>query len=252
MSTYLSCMKIATWNLECADPNTSQAQRQRQWLDRINADIWVLTETNDDISPGSAYQGVASGQSDCPRGSGKPWVQIWVRNGEISPLPTADEARTVCARVTLTTGLDYLVYGTVLPGLDSSWRSHPAAQGEAFLAALALQQADWLRLRSTYPETTLIVAGDFNQDLGDMPYYGSRRNKQALRQALATVNLDGLTAGDNDPVRRLLGSQHASINHICLAGTQGQTSYPTFTWPNQLEELRGLADQFGVGVEVNG
>ena len=244
-------MKIATWNLERALPQSAKAERQRQWMNRIDADIWVLTETHRAIAPGSAYHSVASGLPDRPSEEGERWVQIWVRDGwAIAPLSTSDEARTACALVSLATGQQCLVYGTVLPWLGSSWRSHPAAQGQAFAAAVTTQQADWQQLRADYPQATLIVAGDFNQDLNALHYYGSRRNKQVLRQALATAGLDCLTAGENDPVHRLINSQHSNIDHICVARNLPGQLQEVLAWPPQLEELRGLSDHFGVGVAI--
>ncbi|HSM82143.1 MAG TPA: endonuclease/exonuclease/phosphatase family protein [Nodosilinea sp.] len=241
-------MKIATWNLERALPQSAQAERQRQWLNRIDADIWILTETHLGITPGADYYSVSSGPTDRCLTNGECWVQIWVRAGVLTPLKTADEARTAAALLTLPHGPHWVLYGTVLPWLGSTWRSHPPAQ--AFAAALAAQQSDWQQLRADYPTATLLVAGDFNQDLNALSYYGSRRNKEALRQALADSDLDCLTAGENDPVHRLIGGQHSNIDHICLAKGPPDQFQQSFAWPPHLDELRGLSDHFGVGIEV--
>lgn len=249
-------MKIATWNLERAKPHTPQAQAQQQWMDRINADLWILTETHPAASPGSGYQSVMSAVTT-PETNGDDgrWVQIWMRDRglrEVDPLVTADPERTACALIRLENGGRCLVYGTVLPCPGSSWRTYTAEDGAAFLAALALQQADWQRLQRIYPDTLLIVAGDFNQDLNVLPYYGSRRTKQALRQALLEADLECLTFGDNDPVRRLINSQHSNIDHICMTHDAPLHIQRTFAWPEELESLRGLSDHFGIGLEITG
>jgi len=241
-------MKIATWNLERVAPETPQADRQREWLQQINADIWVLTETDQAISPGPAYRSIASAQPDRPARQSERWVQIWVRQGTVRPIATADPARTACAAVQWQNGQNYLIYGTVLPWLESTWRTYDSR--DAFAAALQLQQADWQRLMDSHPQVPLVVAGDFNQDLSDLPYYGSRRNKQALRRALAESQLDCLTDGDHDPVRRVTGGQHANIDHICGSGGRGVKLLESFAWPPQLNALRGVSDHFGVGVTV--
>ncbi len=244
----LTPMKIATWNLERALPQSAKAERQRQWMNRIDADIWILTETHRAIAPGTGYHSVSSGLPDRPSEEGERWVQIWVRQDwAIAPLTTSDEARTVCVLVSLSAGQQCLVYGTVLPWLGSSWRSHP---GQAFAAAVATQQADWQRLRADYRQATLIMAGDFNQDLNALHYYGSRRNKEVLRQALATAGLDCLTAGENDPVHRLINGQHSNIDHICITTNPPGQLQEVFAWPPRLEDLRGLSDHFGVGVAI--
>jgi len=246
-------MKIATWNLERAQPHTPQAEAQQQWIARINADLWIFTETHTAASPGAGYQSVVSdlATTDTP-GDGR-WVQIWVRDQglrQVSPLATADPDRTTCALIELENGGRCLVYGTVLPWLGSAWRTYGAEDGVAFLAALAVQQADWQRLQNVYPNTLLVVAGDFNQDLNVLPYYGSRRTKQALRQALLEADLECLTFGDNDPVRRLINGQHSNIDHICMTHDPHLEIQRTFAWPEGLEELRGLSDHFGVGLEI--
>ncbi|MEY3299067.1 MAG: hypothetical protein RLZZ597_2327 [Cyanobacteriota bacterium] len=246
-------MKIATWNLEQAIPSTPQGQAQGQWINRINADLWIFTETPPAASPGPGYQSVVSDLVATEANGDRRWVQIWIRDRglrAISSLITADPERTACALIDLENGGRCLVYGTTLPSLDSPWRTYPAKNGAAFLAALAVQRADWQHLQQLYPNTLLIVAGDFNQDLNVLPYYGSRHTKQALRQALLASDLECLTFGDNDPVRRLINGQHSNIDHICMTPDPQLQIQRTFTWPEGLEELRGLSDHFGVGLEI--
>ncbi|MFH7245767.1 MAG: endonuclease/exonuclease/phosphatase family protein [Spirulina sp.] len=245
-------LKIATWNLARAQPQTPQGQAQQHWIHQVNADLWIFTETHPDFSLGEDYRSVMS-QPDPSGTEGEgAWVQIWVRDEglqQISALPTADPERTVCALIELDHGGRGLVYGTVLPW-GSPWRNYPAKDGAAFLAALAVQQADWQQLQQAYPNTLLMVAGDFNQDLNVLPYYGSRRTKQALRQALLEADLECLTFGDNDPVRRLINGQHSNLDHICMPPDPQLQIQRTFAWPEGLEELRGLSEHFGVGLEI--
>lgn len=246
-------MKIATWNLERALPQSGQAERQRQWLNRLDADILVLTETHLGIIPGEGYHSIASGPPDrIPEHAsdvGERWIQIWVREEyAIAPLETSDDVCTACALVE-GWGRSCIVYGTVLPWSGSD--SHSADQDQAFATALAIQRADWQRLQADYPEAVLIVAGDFNQDLNTLQYFGSRRNKQALRQALDGVGLACLTAGENDPVHQLLNSQHSNTDHICVTQNSPGQFQRSFVWPQCLEDLRGLSDHFGVGVEIS-
>ncbi|MBE9138897.1 endonuclease/exonuclease/phosphatase family protein [Nodosilinea sp. LEGE 07088] len=242
-------MKIATWNLERALPNSARAARQRSWLNRIDADLWILTETHIGMTPGVGYQGIASRPLRHPGVEGECWVYIWVRNGMLTPLTTSARGHTAAGLVTFSNGSQWVVYGTVLPSPEQDRRSRPGASA-AFAAALEAQSIDWQRLQVIYPKATLLVAGDFNQDLNALNYYGSRRNKQALRQALAEVGLDCLTAGEHDPVHRLIGGQHSNINHICLTRDAAGSFTGAFAWPTRLDDLRGLSDHFGVGVEL--
>ncbi|MEB3252254.1 MAG: hypothetical protein VKO01_08980 [Cyanobacteriota bacterium] len=240
-------MKIATWNLQRTLSQSPQAALQQPWLQRIDADIWVLTEADLAIAPGPDYHLLASEAQPQTPGETWRWVQIWGRHWPFSPVPTRDPTTTTCALVDLGQGRSCLIYGTVLPLPDNPCPD--PGHEQAFVTALGQQQQDWLDLQTTYPESLLIVAGDFNQDLNVLPYYGSRRNKQALRHALAAANLDCLTFGDNDPVRRLIDGQHSNIDHICMAQSQTVQLQGTFAWPSSLEELRGLSEHFGVGLE---
>lgn len=243
-------MKIATWNLQRSRPNSAKAARQREWIKSIDADIWILTETHLGLSPGENYQSVSSGLPEHPAALDERWVQIWARGGELTPLETSDEARTAAALLTTEAGR-WLIYGTVLPWLGSTWRSHPAADGAAFTAALEVQRNDWQRLQQAFPAALLVVAGDFNQDLNDQHYYGSRRNKLALREALDSTGLECHTAGENDPARQFTEGQHETIDHICLPRALRDLHPQAFAWPPQWEDLQGVSDHFGTGVEVN-
>ncbi|XGB43493.1 MAG: endonuclease/exonuclease/phosphatase family protein [Nodosilinea sp. LVE1205-7] len=240
-------MRIATWNLGRVLPHSPKALLQQQWIERINADVWILTETSPEISPGGDYYSIFSQAGTGADSAHHCRVQIWVRNQPLTPVITRDPDTSVCGLVELTQRRSWLIYGMVLPLPDNPYPD--TAHEQAFMAALMDRQADWQQLQATYPEALLIVAGDFNQDLNVLPYYGSRRNKQGLRQALAAANLDCLTFGDNDPVRRLIDGQHSNIDHICIAHSQGIQLQHTFAWPDSLENLRGISDHFGVGVE---
>ena len=60
-------LKIATWNLARVLPK--QAARTAKivgWLDRVDADVWVLTETHDSVSPGLGYSAVSTWHPDRP------------------------------------------------------------------------------------------------------------------------------------------------------------------------------------------
>ena len=58
-------MKLATWKVQRLTRTTSvRMSGVRPYLDAINADIWVLTETGEDVSPGPGYQGVATTEFD--------------------------------------------------------------------------------------------------------------------------------------------------------------------------------------------
>jgi len=137
-------MKLATWNVQRLTRTTSvRMSRVRPYLDAINADIWVLTETGEDVSPGPGYQGVATTEFD--RSSHYPdevWTKIWSRWPIERLAPVSDPARCVAARVVPPHRAPFIVYGTVLLGR--------AAPGEALpTRAVLLLARRWRRRRRT-------------------------------------------------------------------------------------------------------
>jgi endonuclease/exonuclease/phosphatase family metal-dependent hydrolase len=149
-----------------------------------------------------------------------------------------------------TTGRPLIVYGTVLPWLGSRWRDFPADNGVAFRAALAAQLADWITLAHQFPDGDLCVIGDLNQDLSRRYYYGSRANRTALLDALATVRLSALTADPSDPVRAL-APLLASIDHICVPTRVAQRGSARLElWPPGAAPNPGLSDHFGVAADL--
>jgi hypothetical protein len=244
-------MKIATWNLARVRPtNTQRCAEIVRWLDAVDADVWVLTETHDSVSPGPGYSAVTTAQPDRPGEPGERWATIWSRL-PIEPLPpTRDVARSVAALVRPTTGHPLVIYGTVLPWLGSPWRDFAADNGVAFRAALAAQLADWITLVGQFPDGDLCVIGDFNQDLSRRYYYGSRANRTALLDALRTVGLFALTADPTDPVRAV-ARDRASIDHICVPARVVQQGSPRLeVWPSGAAPDRRLSDHYGVAADL--
>src|SRR5674476_1400732 len=73
-------LKIATWNLARVLPkDTARTAKIVGWLDRIDADVWVLTETHNSVSPGPGYSAASTGYPDRPGEPGERWATIWSR-----------------------------------------------------------------------------------------------------------------------------------------------------------------------------
>ena len=204
-------MKLATWNV-------SQQVSQSKWdelsvhLNRIASDLLVLTETHDGFDP--SYKNYFSSEHGVGTdlGAGFHWATIW-SNDSLQRLKTSDNLYTVAARVMPRNAEPFVAYATVLPWLGRKWREYPSVDGVAFREALKLQSSDWLEIRKVYPDDELFVLGDFNQDLASFHYYGSKKNRLALENALLESGLIALTAGENDPIARP-PSVCAWIDHI--------------------------------------
>jgi len=159
----MSTVRIGTWNVEYAYPNRLDALRRV--LTENAADIWVLTETHDDlVPPGCAHVAHSEPRPKNWSGirDGSRWVSIWSRFpiAGIVRLPAADLERTVVARIELSPSETMFVYGTVMPWKGDrgkfDWSEHHRIVPE--------QCAEWRALRDQCPEATLCVAGDYNTD----------------------------------------------------------------------------------------
>lgn len=250
-------MRLATWNLARARPDGVRADRLCDHMRRVDADVWVLTETWRGLSPGAEYRlvgestGGRDGKEDrSPADPEEIWVGIWSRlDGAATALPTIAPRRTVAVR--LASGQRPLVvYGTVLP-----WSSDAAGPGtrgaEKFCLALQEQHRDWTRLLAEHPDTKLCVAGDFNQDLAERHYYGTKAGRAALRHALGASGLTCLTASTDDPVARPgpdeEGLVWATVDHICVTpGLIPHGGAHVCSWPERSELGPRLTDHLGV------
>ncbi|MEL6937773.1 MAG: endonuclease/exonuclease/phosphatase family protein [Cyanobacteria bacterium J06598_1] len=241
-------LRVANWNV--ARPQ-SQPHRERlaEVIQAISADIWILTETHESLSPGPTFTCATTTVSDRVCKPGEAWVSIWTHFPTEQVFPTSDSARTLAVRILPEQTKPIIVYGTVLPWLGSPWRNIPSADGAAFAAALESQLSDWISLQHEHPDCDFILAGDFNQDLAQSHYYGSRKNRAALNLALKSAKLHCLTAGELDPVLEHAPT-HASIDHICVSSDL-KSAAPPISWPALSKPQKNLSDHFGLLVSLN-
>lgn len=240
-------MIIANWNLDHGTELWRQAAIRSKLTD-IKADVFILTETRESISPGEGFTCAARSFPSNDLKEGESWVEIWSRLPVLTPdLPTIDSEFTAAATLVLPDQTHLVVFGTVLPWRGSKWKSRQSAGALAFEAALGVQQRDWQTLAQS---NALCVAGDFNQDLSDKPYYWSRRAKLLLQASLDEHGLLALTGDPTDPVRKLTNGAEACIDHICLsqdiAGRQVGTSH---AWSPVVDGCV-LSDHHGVWIEL--
>ena len=243
-------MKVATWNLQRVLPLEHRASLIRKQIEIVDADIWILTETHELVSPGNAFSSVMCGKHDGESKPGEHWSGIWSRY-PIMHLPSfvSDASRCTAALVTHPDFGEVTVYAMVLPWGGSSWGGVESAGGAAFSAALAAYAEDWKGLRKSFPNALHVVAGDFNQDLAPYHYYGSKIQRERLEAALSAARMTALTAGANDPIERDAGDRHACIDHICVSDSAVPRVVTTMRWPEAGKPDSHLSDHFGVAVE---
>lgn len=236
-------MRIATWNVAYA--RGSEANRRRRGvLEEVNADVWVLTETHHDLTPGLEYRPIHSAGRSA-RGNrgvvaGSTWVTIWARK-EIQPrqLRVTDQERTVAFAFESEDG-PFWIFGTVLPWYGDREKGSVAVE-------VAGQQKDWLRLKNEVGPLGC-VAGDFNVDLGGGPhYYGSRESKTAVKTKLDEVGLVVLT---DYPNAMLLGQDYGLIDHIAVSNELSVPRRAPYVWDKTDEDGHVLSDHVGVAVDI--
>jgi hypothetical protein len=242
-------MKIATWNLDGVRPGLgARSERIRNHLGRVDADVWVLTESHPEFAPPGGYECSAVSVPAPDRVSGGRWVVIWVRKGHpAEALVLAGEperATGVC--IARPRGRFLFVFGTVLPWRGDT-RHTDYRGGRAFVRSLAAQAKDWDAALERHPHGELCIAGDFNQELTANGPVGTRVGREAFDRFLKQRSLRCVTGGNCDPLRAR--GWPANIDHVLLSrGLSAKGAVRV--WPEQYPLPRNLSDHHGLCVTV--
>jgi hypothetical protein len=255
-------MRIATWNLE--RPKARQLEKIEALQARmraIDADVWILTETNSCVSPGSEYRCVESPKLTGPEryATGENRTTIWSRlpMGR-EPIKTHDPETAVCAEIEHGGSL-FLIYGTIIPYHAAGTRYPYRFEGaevegkkawELHYKSIANHAADWRRLRKHFPMHHLVVAGDFNQNRDGRRWYGTEKGRKDLGDALAVADLDCATKGAIKPIAEddIL---NPTVDHICLDRALVERGPFVRGWPaGETPGGKRLTDHTGVYVYV--
>ena len=245
-------MRIGTWNVEYANKDRLDILRRVLALRENQADIWVLTETQDDLIPPSMVHFAHA--EPRPKGYsgirlGSRWVSIWSRFPilEQVALPGADLKRTVCAILDIGEGRTLAVYGTVMPWHCDQSDNPPETRFRNWSEhhrVLPMQCAEWRLLRQNYPDASLCVAGDYNTDMGTGGRYGTKEGIETLRAGLTECDLFCATEPGRVPVGLL---PVLPIDHISLPRTWQASTKVVAAWP----AFKGvISDHSGLIIEV--
>lgn len=257
-------MRIATWNLE--RPRNAHSQRSQlitEKIREIDADIWILTETHDEVTPGDGYQGISTDPVPEPpiiHKDGEHRTTIWTRWSIIKTIPTSSPDRTVCADIETPFG-PLLVYGTIIPYHRHGCPPHGTAkQWESHYISIATQGAEWQRLKRQFPSSGFCVAGDYNQNRDGGRWYGTKRGRSLLTQALSESNLHCVTEEDfiasgKLPKDGLQGKDgklwsRRCIDHISLNNEWADLLVEVTPWPGEMETGYHLSDHGGVLIDL--
>ena len=239
-------LRVGTWNVQYAR-SVDKNVRRRAVRDTHDADIWVLTETHDDLDLTSTHPHVVRTAWRYAGNAAAFWTTVWSRLPVIEPIPTVDRSRTVAARFALDGGGDVIVYGTVLP-----WNTDKGPHGQGsgwseFHRVTPEQGREWLALRAANPESMLVVAGDLNQSLGGPHYYGTIKGRALLRETLAAADLACVTEFGRFPADDLT---YPPIDHVCVAPPAGRRIEHHVRGWNKVVDGVTLSDHSGVVAEL--
>lgn len=243
-------MKIATWNVDRACPgNGARAGRIRRAIAEIEADVWVLTETHPDFTPGEGFARAAVSAGAPDREGTECWVAIWVRRDLASKDLTlsGQPERSAASLLSGTNGSPVIVFGSVLPW-RADVRDSERRGGAAFAHAIEAQSADWDLLCKEHSDAVFCLAGDFNQELNANGPVGTKRGREALVEAFGRRDLVCVTGGDLDPL--VARGWPASIDHIVIGPGLQVIPDSHRVWPNQYPLHKNMPDHHGFCVEL--
>jgi hypothetical protein len=241
-------MRIGTWNVEYAA--NSEKNRARLGILRDKpADIWILTETHDDLTLAPSHTAIHSLPRPTGRQGGR-WVTIWSSFPIRDRLRVNDEERTVAALIDTPHGA-LIVYGTVLPW-HSDRGKHPidtkVTNWSQHYRVINEQCAEWAALRRDHPSAALCVAGDLNLNLGGPHWYGTARGRSAIYAAMDHNNLVCTTEYDQIPAECRLANP--PIDHVLISKGLASNSRVAEAWEGRQSDGTRLSDHNGLVVEL--
>lgn len=222
-STNTVSIRIATWNIDRPKQNgTTRNQKILEQVRKVNADIWILTETNASIipesrepDPFSGFVGLAS-RPESPSKPGQNKTTIWSRYGIKRSIETYDPDTIVCAEIDTPIGL-MLVYGTIITYWNDTDKDYPE-QWKKHQAEIDEHRKDWQKIFKKFPDHILCIAGDFNQNWDGTRWFPKvKMNDDSVGQLLAHLTDHSLACVTRKDIRKEMGFHRASVDHICLS-----------------------------------
>jgi hypothetical protein len=209
-------MRIATWNVGRPATGAKHA-RLLEWIERMNADIWVLTDTPVNLRPSARYALVHAIASDRSEEPGQTRVAIWSRLPIRALGATTHADDSVAAMVNLPSGVELIVYGSAAVANDDP--------------------ADWLRLQQEYPDAEFCVVGPM------MP--------KQMEDAFHDAGVSCVTQGYEDPVFAQSGGGRVSTHHLVVSHSLADRDTSRGCWPVGSAPTPELSDQFGIYVDFD-
>lgn len=245
-------MRIGTWNVDYAEMPHLADLRTR--MIEHPADIWILTETNDDLRPAGSIYRISSNQrcrAEAPKKvrDRSRWVTIWSRFPimKLHGFTPADPSRTTAVRINLFNvqpGAEIIVYGTVLP--EKGTANHAAA--------IKAQSEEWKYLRDAHPNAILCVAGDYNTDMGRAEDYGHRfffGPKDSTALLVKTLEQLRMRAVTDHGFPEGLKPKYPPIDHIGLSEPHADQARIVSAWAGRKGDGQTKDDRIGIVISMS-
>ena len=216
-------MKIATWNVERPRTAGKKNASIEAAIASVNADILILTETNECINPGVGYNVLHSAtltESFYTRGERR--VSIFSKYPFGEQIATFNAETSVCVKIQTSLG-ELAVYGTIIGTQGNREKS--------FQTDLELQILD---LNKIAEEHQLCIAGDLNISFSDNYYY-TIAGRVELNAAFDFLGLVNTTTHIPE-----------NIDHIVLPKSFLEKKTNTEVWNHD----KKLSDHIGVAVTL--
>lgn len=221
-------MKIATWNLQRPSINGHKSKVIVEYLKNINADILVLTETNDFIDLGTDYEVF---HTEVLLGKfyklGDRQVSIFSKYPIVRHIPTFRADTSLCLTVHTPYG-ELIIYGTIIGNFGNG--------GDQFKLDLEKQLIDFATIGKS---KNICILGDLNISFSDDIYFTTEGRKK-LSSTFEQLGLKIMT----DQITK-------NIDHIILSNNFIKTSkIINGFWNNTENKKTRLSDHKGVFIEI--
>lgn len=242
----MKAARIATWNLERPKSRATQRRaRQIELIKSTKADLWILTESNQNISL-NGYHSISTNPAQGYHTEGECFAMLLSRWPILRTIPTHDPVFAVCAELDSPFG-PMIAYGTIITYANDRGRSRKSARWVEHRKSIERHDADWRRLRAEFPNHSFCIGGDFNQNRDGTVWYGDAQSVVALGSALEASGVQCVTQEDFRASGKL--QTRASIDHICLSDELADRKTAVGAWEGTVEGTR-LSDHNGVFVDL--
>ncbi len=242
-------MRIATWNLERPDPGNEVRKRaQIEKIREMGADIWILTETHEVIDLSETHHGAATTPSLRKPRPGEACAAIWSRWPILRRIDTADSSEALCVEVDHP-DQPLLVYGSIIAYAGYKGSDGKSQMKEQHYRYIGWHAEDWRRLRQEFPDHHIITGGDYNQNRDGARWYGTRKGRDMLSEALSGAGLKCVTEQDFVAAGKL--EKRHTVDHLCMDESLAARVATVDAWERTRPDGLRMSDHSGVLVDLD-